>query len=134
MNELEQLEKDLEIVKSRGGRPELIQKLEAQIAQLKDQDIKSDAEMTPSLDQQFEELFKAADKEIRSQYVEGTGEFIREHHPDLNKQISQADEKIQNLWKKGRKGEARIEDFSQALEKWKLLHIQANELFKAENT
>ena len=133
MTELEQLEQDLALVKERGGRPELIQKLDAQIARLRDQNVKPDGEITHDPERQFDELFKSADAEIRSRYVEGTAEFISTHHPDLDRQISEANDKMQELWKKGRKGEARVEEFITALEERKLLHIQAIDLFKSEN-
>jgi len=132
MNELEQLEKDYALVRERGGRMELLHKLEAQIKRLKDHDIKGTTETTTGLKQQFDKLFRSADDEIRSQYVVGTAEYIHTHHPDLEQQISQATDKMQKLWKEGRKGEARINEFVAVLEQWKSFHLEAIKIFKEE--
>jgi len=132
MNELEQLEKDLELAGARGGRPELLRKLAAQIAKLRDQDIKTMTETTPSTETQFDELFRSADHEIQALHVEGTDEYISYNHPDLDLQIADATNKMHEIWKQGLKGEARIDDFDAALKEWKSLHIKAIELFKAE--
>jgi len=132
MNELEQLEKDLELVGATGGRPELLRKLAAQIAKLRDQDINTTTEITAVPETQLDELFRSADHEIQALHVEGTDEYISRHHPDLNLQIADATNKIHEIWKQGRKGEARIDEFVAALGEWKSLHIKAIELFKAE--
>lgn len=132
MNELKLLEKDLTLVKARAGRPELIQKLEAQIARLKDQSFETMTKTIPSPETQFDELFQSIDHEIRTRYVEGTNEFISKHHPSLAQQIDAATQKMREIWKKGHEGEVRIDEFVAALKKWRTLHIKAIELFGAK--
>lgn len=60
MDKLEQLEKDYALVKAKGGRPELLQKLEVQIRQLKGENF-PDTKGIVGLDVQFEAVFKEAD-------------------------------------------------------------------------
>ena len=132
MDQLELLEKDYALVKARGGRPELLQKLEVQIRQLKGENSPETKGRTVNLDVQLEALFKEADHEIKSRYISGTDEFITEHHPDLNREIAEAANKMHETWEKGRKGIARVDEFTSTLEEWKSLHIKAIEIYREE--
>ena len=131
MDKLEQLEKDYALVKAKGGRPELLQKLEVQIRQLKGENF-PDTKGTVGLDVQFEAVFKEADDEIKRQYISGTDNFISKHHPDLNRELIEATDKMHEAWKKGGKGEARIDEFITALDEWKWLHLKAIEIYNEE--
>ena len=82
----------------------------------------------------FEGAFQRIVAEIKDCYIYGTVDFIEVHHPALYNRVIAARDKIDDVWKKGHKGEARIDEFITALDEWKSLHIQAIDLFKSENT
>ncbi len=78
----------------------------------------------------FEVLFKKALGEISRRYIAGTIEYIREHHRSLYEQTEQAEDKLNEVWKAGLKGEATLEEFRGTLIKWYSLHIKGIEICK----
>ncbi len=78
----------------------------------------------------FEVLFKKALGAISRRYRAGTIEYIREHHRGLYERTDQAEDRLNEVWKAGLKGEATLEEFRGTLIKWYSLHIKGIEICK----
>jgi len=87
--------------------------------------------------EQFNVLFETAIHGIEEHYHEGTREHIHEHHPDLERRIDEAEERVQNTLREGLQGKSTLEEFGAVLREWVRLEREAIRLFseagKSEN-
>lgn len=83
-------------------------------------------------DEVLQGLFLETMQTINNFYITGTIKYIEDNHKDLEGDINNADNKINEVWKKGNKGEANIEDFKTALDSYRNLYLKAIELFKSK--
>ena len=67
---------------------------------------------------------------VNKSYIEGSINYIQEHHKDLDEKINNADDRINEVWKECNDGEASIEGFKEALASYKNLYLQATELYR----
>lgn len=89
---------------------------------------KPDADRDETADP-FAETFKEAVEGLSRQYIEGTINYIREHHPDLYQQTIAQEDKLNEVWIAGREGKASIEEFRKVVEEWYLLHLRGIEIY-----
>jgi len=80
----------------------------------------------------LDEMFKVAAGEIAEKYVQGTGDHIRKHHPDLYQRTERAHMRLEDVWLAGRQGRAGVEDFRVVLEGWQGLHFEQIEIYARE--
>lgn len=83
--------------------------------------------------QDFAAMFQKAVDELNSRYAEGTIEYICKHQNHLYKQINEAEDGLNKVWKAGLRGKAGIAEFREALKKWYCLHIRCIEIFAKEH-
>lgn len=81
----------------------------------------------------FAEMFKKTVDEIKRRYVEGSIDYIIKHHPNLYRKTNEAEDRLNAVWKAGRKGEAGIEEFREALKQWYLLNLKGIEVYSKEH-
>ena len=81
----------------------------------------------------FAEMFEKAVDDINKRYIEGTDDYIRKLHPDVYQKTNQAEDKLNEVWKAGLEGKARIEEFRPVLEEWSRLHLRSIEIYSREH-
>jgi hypothetical protein len=84
-------------------------------------------------DEILRDVYLKAMNRISDVYVEGTIRYIEEHHSELDEKISQADMRVNEIWKACNEGEASIEDFKFVLASHEALYKQAINLNKRNN-
>jgi hypothetical protein len=72
----------------------------------------------------FENTFKAAMNDLEERYLPGALDYIREDFPDLAQEIQEAEEQINQLWLIAQATGGDLEQFRQAVERWKALHLR----------
>jgi hypothetical protein len=77
----------------------------------------------------FQELFEKAVAEVGAWYLPGTLEIIREDFPDLAGEMQLAEDQVNELWLKARKGLGDMGALSEAVENWESLHLRAIRFF-----
>ena len=82
----------------------------------------------------FAEMFKKAADEVNRQYIRGTIDYLKKYHPDLNQKIKKMEDRLNDVWIAGIKGNSTLEEFRKVLREWYLLHIKGIEIYKKEGT
>lgn len=67
----------------------------------------------------FRQVWNEAAAAIADVYVEGTLDWIGEHHPELAEQIRQAGDEIDAFWGQD------FEGFEEAVDRWRGLYLEA---------
>ena len=81
-------------------------------------------------DEHLQDVFLETMSKVNKSYIEGSINYIQEHHKDLDEKINKADDRINEVWKECNAGEASIESFKSALASFKNLYLEAIELYK----
>ena len=77
----------------------------------------------------FLEMFEKAVDELNRHYIDGTTDHIETYHPDLYREIDEAENELNRVWRAGLDGKAGIEEFRETLGRWYRLHIGGIEIY-----
>jgi len=133
MNALPQLESDYQKAKEKGARPELLKKLEDQMRRFSVENASGNGRIAGTDDDPFECLFQKAMQDLNQRDTNGSSKHIRNHHPDLYRQIDEAERRIDEVWKAGLVGKPTIEEFREVVKHWYLLYLQGIEIYRKEH-
>lgn len=89
-------------------------------------------ELKPITDEILRDIYLETISKVNESYIEGTINYIQEHHKCLDVEINKADTRINEVWKECNEGEASIEDFKNALDSYYKLYTEAKELYKEQ--
>lgn len=73
----------------------------------------------------FTETFQKAVTDLSRRYRPGTLGWVVKHHPDLDRQIDEAQARLDAVWRNGMAGKAHLEEFREALKVWWKLYGEA---------
>ncbi|GAX60550.1 methyl-accepting chemotaxis protein [Candidatus Scalindua japonica] len=90
----------------------------------------SKKKLEPISDEHLQDVFLETVSKVNKSYIEGTIQYIGEHHPGLDDKINNADDRINNVWKACNEGAASIECFNEALASYESLYLQAINLYR----
>ena len=80
--------------------------------------------------EECERLFIGAVEKIENVYVEGTDEWIKENDPKLSREMKEAEDALNEVWRKNIDGKSSIFEFKQALKHYFEANMKANERYK----
>lgn len=92
-------------------------------------EIRGPLDTEESLINAFRNLFEKTVADISIQYIPGTLEMIREDFPELAKEIQTAEDRVNELWLQAKTEAVDLGAFSEAVERWKTLHLRAIRFF-----
>jgi len=77
------------------------------------------------LEETLSGLFKKAMREIQINYIPGLLEHIQSKHPEIQQQMTLAEEDLESAWAEARQGRGTLGAFELALEKWQQIILAA---------
>lgn len=80
----------------------------------------------------FGSMFEKAVAAINKKYQEGTMEHIRLHHPEIFKEIGEAEAAVDTAWQRGLAGKATLQEFREVLLKYYKLNLKAIDLVRLD--
>ena len=80
----------------------------------------------------FADMFQKALTAISKKYQEGTMEHVKLHHPDLFKEIGEAEAAVDTLWRQGLAGKTTLAEFREVLLKYYKLNLKAIDLVRTD--
>lgn len=98
--------------------------------ELKSRSDLSENDSLRSVGEECERLFKAAVKKIDEVYLDGTDEWIEENAPELSQQLKEAEDELNEVWRKNIDGKSSVCDFKQALKRYFEANMKAIEGYK----
>lgn len=81
----------------------------------------------------FAELFEKTVDELNQRYIDGTTDHIETYHPDLYREIDEAENELNRVWRAGLEGKAGVEEFRAALGHWYRLHVRSIEIYTEQH-
>jgi len=84
----------------------------------------------PIVNEDMEAVFRGTLAKINEVYAEGTMEYIRENHADLNGQLIAMEERIDSLWESCLNGTSKLSDFRKTMNQYEQLYLKAICLYK----
>jgi hypothetical protein len=90
-----------------------------------------DAKNNPvSVAEECEGFFKNVVKKIEEVYVEGTLKWVEENDPELARELREAEDELNRVWRANIDGKSSILEFKQALKRYFGANLKANERYK----
>ena len=82
----------------------------------------------------FVDTFKEAMNDLEERYLPGALDYIQEDFSDLAQEIQEAEERINQLWLIAQATGGDLEQFRQAVERWKALHFRGVRFYSIMKT
>ncbi len=83
-----------------------------------------------SVDEQCERLFQEAVHKIEEVYLDGTDEWVEENDPELTREMKEAEDALNRVWRGNIDGKSPVFEFKQALKRYFEAVMKANERYK----
>lgn len=83
-----------------------------------------------SVGEECERLFKATVNKIEEAYWDGTDEWIEGNDPKLGRELKEAEDQLNEVWRRNIDGKSSISEFKQALKRYFEAYTKANERYK----
>jgi len=129
MNTIAQLVRDYEQARQRCARPELLRRLKDRIEALKAEASKERTDLQLEDKDSFETVFKEVMEELNRHCLEGTTDYIREHHLELHYETVEAERRVDKAWQDGLDGKVTAGEFRKVVVEWYELFLRGIEVF-----
>lgn len=84
---------------------------------------------TDSRSDRLAEIFGKKVDELNKCLPDGTVPFIRKHHPDLYQRTNEIEFRLNEIWKRGLRGDATIGEFEDILNEWFDAYLNARNVY-----